>query len=88
MIWFPIPGIANVANNVVAYITWSMKNWNMDLMSCGEFLAKLIIGRGIFKGDSLSPPLFVIMLAGLEFPSGDKIKEIKEGGYKYLEMIA
>ena len=25
---------------------------------------------------------------GLELPSGDKIKEIKEGGYKYLEMIA
>ena len=153
--------LANVADNVINFITRSMRNWNVDLTSCGEFLGKVNIRRGIFQGDSLSPLLFVISMIplteilrnvptgytlkcglklnhllfmddlkiygksereinglvstveifsnnigmefgakkcgtrilkrgkvvkteGLELPSGDKIKEVEDGGYKYL----
>ena len=50
--------LANVADNVINFITRSMRNWNVDLTSCGEFLGKVNIRRGIFQGDSLSP-LFI-----------------------------
>ncbi|XP_063592543.1 uncharacterized protein LOC134769733 [Penaeus indicus] len=153
--------LANVADNVISFIMRSMRNWNVDLTSCGEFLGKVNIRRGIFQGDSLSPLLFVICMIlltdilrkvptgytlkcglklnhllfmddlkiygknereinglvstveifsnnigmefgakkcgtlilkrgkvvktdGLELPSGDKIKEVEDEGYKYL----
>ena len=54
--------LSGVANNVVEFIARSMKTWNVELMSCGEFLAKVNIRRGIFQGDSLFPLLFVIFM--------------------------
>ena len=155
--------LANMADDVINFITRSMRNWNVDLTSCGEFLGKVNIRRGIFQGDSLSPLLFVISMIplteilrnvptgytlkcglklnhllfmddlkiygksereinglvstveifsnnigmefgakkcgtlilkrgnvvtreGLELPSGDKIKEVEDGGYNTLEL--
>ena len=37
-----------------------MANWQTELTSCRESLAKVIIKRGIFQGDRLLPLLFVI----------------------------
>ena len=31
-----------------------MKSWNAKLTSCGEYLAKIDIRRGIFQADSLT----------------------------------
>lgn len=58
--------LAAVANNVVEFIARSMKTWNVDLLSCGEFLAKANIRRGIFQEDSLTPLLLVICMFPLE----------------------
>ena len=57
--------LARVAKNVVEFISRSMKGWNVELMSCGEFLGKVNIRRAIFQGDSLSPLLFVICMKPL-----------------------
>ena len=51
--------LARVAKNVVEFMLRSMKSWNVELMSCGAFLGKVNIRRGIFQGDSLTPLLFV-----------------------------
>ena len=53
--------LARVANNVVEVISRSMKGCRVELISCGEFLGKVYIRRGIFQGDSLSPLLFVFV---------------------------
>ena len=42
-----------------------MANWQRELISCGESLAKVNIRRGIFQGGSLSPLLFVICMIPL-----------------------
>jgi len=55
----------NVADNVIKFIKRSMKSWNVNLSSNGEFLANVKIKRGIFQGDSLSPLLFVVCLIPL-----------------------
>ena len=67
--------LSGVANNVVEFIARSMKTWNVELMSCGEFLPKANIRRGIFQGDSLSPLLFVIYM----FPLTDILRQVQSG---------
>ena len=57
--------LPNVADNVIEFIRRSMKNWNVDLMSCGEFLGKIKIRRGIFQLDYLLPLLFDIFMIPL-----------------------
>ena len=52
--------LVQVSENIVEFIRKSMKNWNTNLTSCGEYLANVNIRRGIFQGDSLSPLLLVI----------------------------
>ena len=54
--------LSGVANNVVEIIARLMKTWNVELKSCGVFLAKVNIRRGIFKCDNLSPLLFLICM--------------------------
>ena len=60
-----ILGLVQVSENIVEFIRKSMKNWNTNLTSCGEYLANIDIRRVIFQGDSLSPILFVICMTPL-----------------------
>ena len=54
-----------VSDNILKFVKRSMANWQTELTSCGESLAKCNIRKGIFQGDSLSPLLFVICMIPL-----------------------
>ena len=58
-------GLVQVSENIVAFIRKSTKNWNTNLISCGEYQTKVDVRRDIFQGDSLSPLLFVICMISL-----------------------
>ena len=50
-------GCVQEYENIVEFIRKSMKNWNTNLKSCGEYLGNVNIRRDTFQGDSLSPVL-------------------------------
>ena len=54
-----------VAKNIVTLIENSMANWKTVLTSNQMVLGTVGINRGIYKGDSLSPLLFVIIMIPL-----------------------
>ena len=54
-----------VSDNILKFVKRSMANWQTELTSCGESLAKVNIRRGIFQGASLSPLLFAISMVPL-----------------------
>ena len=57
--------LVQVSENIVEFIRKSMKDYNTDLTSCGEYLANIDIRRVIFQGDSFSPLLFVLYMIAL-----------------------
>ena len=52
--------LVQVSDSILKFIKRSMAKWQTELTSCGESLAKVNSGRGVFQGDSLSPLLFPI----------------------------
>ena len=52
--------LAQVSDNIRKFVKRSITNWETELTSSKESLAKVNIRRGIFQGDSLSPLLFLI----------------------------
>ena len=58
----PHSWILGVAENVKVLLANTMKSWQTVLTSNGVNLGEVNIKRGIFRGDSLSPLLFVIAL--------------------------
>ena len=54
-----------IAENVRNLLEKSMEQWKLSLMSNGEDLGEVIMRRGIFQGDSLSPLLFVLSMVPL-----------------------
>ena len=54
-----------IAENVKKFLTDSMKTGITELTSSGERLGVIHIRRGIFQGDSLSSPLFVLFIIPL-----------------------
>ena len=67
--------LAGISENIKNFIDNTMKKWTTELTSCGEFLGKFSINRGIFQGDSLSPLLFVVCM----IPLTKILRKIKAG---------
>ena len=65
-----------------------MANWQTELTSCGESLAKVNIRRGIFQGDSLSHLVFVIcMIPLIHILCKAKAKYTLGGGEKIYHLL-
>ena len=55
-----------ISHEVINFIEKTMKNWRVDLTAGGRSLAETKeIQRGIFRGDALSPLLFIIAMMPL-----------------------
>ena len=50
-----------VAVSVRSFVSESMKHWNTELNAGQSRLGNVKIKRGIFQGDSLTPPLLFVM---------------------------
>ena len=57
--------MVSAAKNVISIISNSMVNWTTVLTSGGMALGQVDIRRGIFQRDSLSPPLFIVIILPL-----------------------
>ena len=57
--------MGGVADNISHLLSKSMESWQADLMAGNEKIARINIQRVIFRGDTLSPFLFVIGLIPL-----------------------
>ena len=56
----------NQQDNQRPHIDETVKKWSVELTAGGRSFNEVKIQKGIFKGDALSPILFVIVLNSLE----------------------
>ena len=68
-----------VADNVRNLLERSMKRWKTVLTADEKVLGTVKIKRGIFQGDSLSPLLFVMVMAPLTMILNEESKGYKLG---------
>ena len=62
-IWIPeCLDMLGIANSAKSFSENSIKKWKLLLNSNGSDLCEVVINRGIFQGDSLSPLIFVICM--------------------------
>ena len=54
--------IVRVSGNIRQFLRVAMASWKTVLTVNGQVLDYIHIRRGIFQGDSLSPPLYVIAM--------------------------
>ena len=59
------PELVQVSDNICKFVKRSMSNWQTNLTSCRERLAKVNIRGVIFQGDNLSPLLSMICMINL-----------------------
>ena len=74
-----------IADNVRRFLEKSMKKWKLLLNSNGSDLCEVDVNRGIFKGDSLSPLIFVICMIPLSLLLR-KVKASYEWGRKEFKL--
>ena len=67
--------LAGISENIKNFIDNSLKKRTTELTSCGVFLGKVSINRGVFQGDSLSPLLFIVCM----IPLTRILRQIKAG---------
>ena len=54
-----------IPDEVIHFIKKTLETWRVELTAKGKSLAEVKIQRGIFRGDALSPLLFVIAMLQL-----------------------
>ena len=54
--------LVGTARNIIELLKRSIQSWRTVVFSGKNKLGKVIVRRGIFEGDSLSPLLFVVAL--------------------------
>uniref|UniRef100_A0A1X7T5E1 Reverse transcriptase domain-containing protein n=1 Tax=Amphimedon queenslandica TaxID=400682 RepID=A0A1X7T5E1_AMPQE len=74
--------LVGCAGNVRRFIERSMCKWKCQLSARGEVLLDVVITRGIFQGDSLSPLLFVVCLIPLSL-----VLHMGKAGYELQDKI-
>ena len=71
-----------VHTSIIKFLEVAMNLWSTTLTVNGVPLGDVLIKRGIFQGDSLSPLLFVMCLAPLS-----AILENTQKGYRMLQVV-
>ena len=79
--------LVQVSENILEFVKGSMANWQTELASCGESLAKVNIRRGIFQCNSLSPLLFVICMIPLTHALNKAKARYTLGGEKINDLL-
>ena len=80
--------LVQVSDNILKFVKRSMANWQTELTSCGENLAKVNIKREIFQGGSLSLLLLVICMIMLTHVlSKAKTRYTLGGGEKFNHLF-
>ena len=72
-------GMMGVADNICNLLRQSMMHWKTMLTAADQNLGTVQIRRGIFQGDSLSPLLFVMVMAPLTMLLNDESKGYQLG---------
>ena len=73
----PHPWMVGAAKNMISIISNCFVNWKTVLTSGGAEIGQVVIRRGIFQGDSLSPLSFIVVM----LPLTQVLRKIK-AGYK------
>ena len=74
MMWFPYSWMVGAAKNMISIISNCFVNWKTVLTSGGAEIGQVVIRRGIFQGDSLSPLLFIVVM----LPLTQVLRKIKD----------
>ena len=75
-----------VAVNVRCFVNASMRKWNTELTASNQRLGNVKIKRGMFRGDRISPLLFVLAMIALilVLRQTKACYELKKGGRKII----
>ena len=78
----PHPWMVGAAKNMISIISNCFVNWKTVLTSGGAEIGQVVIRRGIFQGDSLSPLSFIVVM----LPLTQVLRKIK-AGYKMAKSM-
>ena len=77
-----------MSNNILEFVKYSMTNWQTELTTWRESLAKVNIRRKTFQVDSLSPLLFrTLMIPPTHVLCKAKARYTLEGGEKINHLL-
>ena len=81
--------ICSAEKNTIKFLSDTMSKWKTILTSSGTRSAEVNIRRGIFKGDSLSPLLFIVAMIPVTrvLERMEIGYQLKKGGSRINQLI-